>query len=201
MAGSESAQDGGSTRADAWCEIAEAAIGGDRVAYGRLVRLVNGYLIRWRAFDFRSDWDDMVQDVLMPTLEAYHEGKIPNDAAFQAFVRQTARFKFVDRIRGKKKDGEEFEEGRTEGEAVDAPWPPAEPVTERAAAIRSELAQALERLNENERAAVMEVHLHGRTYAEAAERLGRPLGTLKQDLKTGLGKLRRVLEGGSRARR
>ena len=188
-------------RGDPWCEIANAALSGDRIAYGRLVRLVNGYLIRWRAFDFRSDWDDMVQDVLMPTLEAFHEGKIPNDAAFQAFVRQTARFKFVDRIRSKKKDGEEFEEGRTESEAVDASWPPAEPVSERSAAIRSELAQALERLSDNERTAVIEVHLHGRTYNEAAERLGRPLGSLKQDLKTGLGKLRRVLEGGGRARR
>ena len=53
---------------------------------------------------------------------------------------------------------------------------------------------ALDRLSERERLAVVEVYANGRTYEEAAEVSGIPLGSLKRFLRSGLAALRRELE-------
>lgn len=179
-----------------WGAIVERALAGDRVAYGRLTRLVTGYLARWRAYDFRADWEDIVQEVLVSTVEAHREGRFASDAAFQAWVRQATRFKFVDRIRAKQRRGErEFDE-RVEPEsgAGGIPWPPEKPLQDAAVELRVSLERALERLDPRERAAIVEVHLKGRTYPEASEATGIPLGSLKRALKTGLIRLRKGLD-------
>ena len=175
----------------------EAAIAGDRLAYGRLVRIVNGYLIRWRAFDFDADWEDMVQEVLYSALEAHRADRIPNEAAFMAFVRRAARNKFVDRIRKAQRDGPslELDEDRDAGSAQSGlPWPPDPGEGQEGSVLRAQIREALEALPERERDALVEVYLQGRTYAEASERLGRPLGSLKDDLKAGMRRLRRALQ-------
>ena len=176
----------------------EAAIAGDRLAYGRLVRVVNGYLIRWRAFDFQDDWEDMVQEVLYSAMEAHREGRIPNEAAFMAFVRRAARNKFVDRIRKAQKEGPatELDEEREVGglEAGGSPWPPDPDEGQEGEVFRSQIREALEALPDRQRDALVEVYFQGRTYGEAAERLGRPLGSLKDDLKIGMRQLRRALQ-------
>jgi len=62
------------------------------------------------------------------------------------------------------------------------------------AEIHGELDAALAGLPDRFRAAVVLVHLEGRSYAEAAERLGVPEGTVASRLNTGLEQLRRRLE-------
>ena len=185
-----------------WSEVVERALAGDNLAYGRLARLVTGYLARWRAYDFRSDWEDIVQEVLVSTVAAQREGRLETDAAFQAYVRQATRFKFVDLIRAQQRVATDRDVDRELDRAAasgDLAWPPVTSIQSAAADLRVSVRRALERLTDQERAAVLEVHLRGRTYAEAAEVTGIPLGTLKRALRTGHARLRKVLDDHRRA--
>lgn len=187
---------GGGT-AIGWGELADAAIAGDRVSYTKLARLVTGYLARWRAYDFRGDWEDVVQEVLVSTIAAYGEGRFESDAAFQAYVRQATRFKFIDRIRANERvaSGTTAEEAADRGEsAAGVPWPPETSLQAAAVDLRLAVREAIARLGERERLAVLEVHLRGRTYEEAAANTGIPLGSLKRALRAGLAQLREVLD-------
>jgi RNA polymerase sigma-70 factor (ECF subfamily) len=190
--------DAGTVRAGAdgtsdWRSLADRALAGDRPAYARLARLVTGYLARWRAYDFHADWDDIVQEVLISTLKAHREGRLATPAAFQAYVRQAARFKFVDRIRVADRT-RALEEPDSEAAEADAYWPPRTSIRDAARDLQLSIREALAALGERERAAVLEVHVQGRTYEEAAEVTGIPLGSLKRALRTGLSSLREVLD-------
>jgi len=178
-----------------WLPIVEQALAGDRVAYARLARLVTGHLAHWRAYDFRADWDDIVQEVLLSVVRAYRESRLDAPGALQAYVRQATRFKFIDRIRATKRRAIDKDpaDSADRGEA-DAHWPPSAPIGAEAAEIRVTLASAVLALPERERQAVYEVHVRGRTYEEAAEATGIPLGSLKRALREGLRALRGVLD-------
>lgn len=178
-----------------WSDKVERALVGDRLAYGQLARLVTGYLSKWRAFDFKPDWDDIVQEVLLSAIAAHREGRIPNNAAFSAFVRQATRFRFVDQIRaaGRRGPTRTLDEG-TEAEEAASAIKTGEGGGAKRADLRLSIRQALLHLDEREREVVLEVYLRGLTYPEASEKLGIPLGTLKDALKSGMARLRRVLE-------
>ena len=115
-------------------------------------------------------------------------GRLGPDDAIVPWLRTVARNKFADRLRAYLR----WRDGRS---------PPWELIIEReeqlAAApsleTRSEVAAALERLDGKQHAAVVEVYLEGRTYAEAAQVTGIPLGSLKRHLREGLAQLRRDL--------
>jgi RNA polymerase sigma-70 factor (ECF subfamily) len=185
-----------------WSEVVEHALAGDNLAYGRLARLVTGYLARWRAYDFRPDWEDIVQEVLVSTVAAQREGRLETAAAFQAYVRQATRFKFVDLIRAQQRVASDRDVDRELDRASaggDLAWPPMTSIQSAAADLQVSVRQALEKLTDQERAAVLEVYLRGRTYQEAAEVTGIPLGTLKRALRTGHARLRKVLDDERRA--
>lgn len=181
-----------------WLGVVKRVLDGDRAAYARLVRLVTGHLTGWRAYDFRADWDDIVQEVLVSTIEAYRAGRITDSGALVAYVRQAARFKFIDRIRTLERRGRpvELDEGRTGGSGGEGPalaWPPAEGGSDRRLELQVSLREAMARLDDREREAVDWVYLRGHTYEEAAEATGIPLGTLKRALRTALVRLKEVL--------
>lgn len=179
-----------------WLGVVQRVLDGDRAAYARLVRLVTGHLTAWRAYDFRADWDDMVQEVLLSTVEAWRAGRIADSGALVAYVRQAARFKFIDRIRVLQRRGRpvELKEGNETGS--DGPalaWPPPDSASSRGVELRVSVREAMDRLEPRERDAVTWVYLRGHTYEEAAEATGIPLGTLKRSLRTGLVRLKEVL--------
>ncbi len=189
------AEYGGTSPTD-WLGEVDRAIAGDRVAYGRLIRLVTSHLSRWRAFDFQADWDDIVQEILLAVVKARHEGRFEGPGAVVAFIRQSTRYKFIDRIRAKerhKTSSAEIDDLDVDQQG-EASWPPARSVRSEALELRLSLEQALERLPERERLAVVEVHVRGLTYEAAAKATGIPLGTLKRSLRTGLQALRNALE-------
>ena len=51
-----------------WLELQEQLLSGDRVAFARMNRLISGFLIRLRAYDFREEWDDLRQEVLVSVI-------------------------------------------------------------------------------------------------------------------------------------
>ena len=137
----------------------------------------------------------MVQDVLISVISAYREGRLDAPGALQAYLRQATRFKFIDRIRASQHrtpslDPEDLQDGLVDGAA----WPPNQSIAADAVEMRIALAQAVDELPDRERLAVLEIHVHGRTYDEAAEITGIPLGSLKRALRAGLAQLRRRLD-------
>ena len=191
----ESRADASSSAVD-WLAVVQRVLAGDRAAYARLVRLVTGHLTAWRAFDFRADWDDMVQEVLFSTVEAYRAGRITDSGALVAYVRQAARFKFIDRIRTLQRRGRpvELREGtEVSSEGAVLAWPPADAAQGRSLELSVSIREAMDRLDPREREAVTWVYLRGHTYEEAAEATGIPLGTLKRSLRTALARLKEVL--------
>ncbi len=179
-----------------WLLVVRRVLDGDRAAYARLIRLVTGHLTSWRAYDFRADWDDMVQEVLVSTIEAYRAGRIDDSGALVAYVRQAARFKFIDRIRVLQRRGRPVELNEQTDAAVQGgslAWPPADGGDGRGVELRLAIREAMARLDPREREAVTWVYLRGHTYEEAAEATGIPLGTLKRALRTALVSLKEVL--------
>lgn len=166
---------------------------GDRVAFAQLARLVTGCLAQWRAFDFRDDWDDVVQEVVLAVVQARREGRIANAGSTPGYVRQTARFKFIDRIRERQREAPDRDpEAASSAESV---WPPRadEPAIETRIAVWT----AVDGLPEKERIAVVEVYARGKSYEEAARDNAIPLGSLKRYLRDGLAALNAALEAGS----
>ncbi len=175
-----------------WCAVVDLVAAGDRRAYGQLVRLVTGHLAHWRAYDFSADWDDIVQEVILSVVQAHAKGKLDAPGALRAYARQATRFKFIDRIRASKRQRLRADPGEIERQAESA-WPPLTSVEEIAIEMRLTLRRAIETLPEPERLAVIEVHARGRTYEEAANATGIPLGSLKRSLRSGLATLRERL--------
>jgi RNA polymerase sigma-70 factor (ECF subfamily) len=169
-----------------WAAVVERLLTGDRLALAQLARLVNSFLARWNAYDFRDEWDDLIQEVLLAVALAWREGRIRERDALVGFVKSTARFKFIDRLRSHLRLAED----------ETLPWQmliesAQEPAAEALAPdLRRDLREALARLPEKERRAVTAVHVEGRSYEEAVATTGIPLGSLKRHLRDGLARLR-----------
>lgn len=174
-----------------WAGLLQRVAAGDGLAFVQASRLVNGFLVRWDAYAFREEWDDLVQEVIAAGVLALREGRLRDPQAAVAFLRTTARFKFVDRLR--------IHLRASSGESL--PWEELVVSRERpleqqlAAAAREDLRRALARVPEKKREAVTAVYVGGMTYEEAAQATGLPLGTLKRYLRDGLAQLRDELAG------
>ena len=171
-----------------WTEVLRRIIDGDRLALAQASRLVNGFLVRWNAYDFREDWDDIVQEAICAAALALREGKLREPRAVVGFLWTTARFKYLDRLR--------IVLGS--GKAERLPWEEIvasheEPEHRLGAEAREDLRRALSRIPDKKREVVMAVCIGGLTYEEAAGATGVPLGTLKRYLRDGLAQLREEL--------
>jgi RNA polymerase sigma-70 factor (ECF subfamily) len=170
-----------------WAAVLERLLGGDRLALLQLSRLVNGFLARWNAYDFRDEWDDVIQEVVLAAGLAMRGGKLRSRTAVVGYLRTTARHEFLDRLQNHLRCGKR----EIAWEAVlDGPLEPKQADTEAARGVR----EALARLPENRRQAVTAVYLEGKSYQEAAADTGIPLGSLKRYLRDGLVQLRSELQ-------
>ena len=170
-----------------WYAVLEALQGGDSLALARVTRLVNGFLAGWNAYDFRSDWDDLLQEVIIAACLALREGRIRDRRAVVGYLRSTARFKFVDRLRAHLRTKED----------QTLPWEDVVGSDELAAAdevvpegLSHDVRNAVERLPEKQQVAVLGVYVQGKTYNAVSEESGIPLGSLKRYLREGLAQLR-----------
>jgi RNA polymerase sigma-70 factor (ECF subfamily) len=157
-------------------------LAGDRLAFLEVNRLISGFLARFRAYDFREEWEDLRQEVVFSLVANARAGRLRDPGAFVAYVRSITRNKLVDRLkqRLRRREGDTLPwEEAAERLAADAP-----------AADGRDLSEALAALPDEERRAVAGVYLEGRTYQEVADATGLPLGTLKRRLRDGLAALR-----------
>lgn len=165
----------------------QRVVDGDGLALVQASRLVNGFLVRWNAYVFRDEWEDLVQEVIAAGALALREGRIRDPQAAVAYLKTTTRFKFVDRLRSQL--------GVGRGERL--PWEELISSQERlldpdglGVEAREDLRRALARIPDKKREAVTAVYVGGLTYEEAARATGLPLGTLKRYLRDGLAQLR-----------
>ena len=175
-----------------WPALVARLAAGDRAAFLELNRLVTSVLVRLRAYDFREEWDDLRQEVVLAVVANARAGRLRDPQAFVGYVRIVTRNKFVDRLKQHLR--------LREGEAL--PWdeesariaaPPEADPTEAA-----DLWTAVRTLPDDEQRIVHGLYRQGRTYQEVADDTGIPLGTLKRRLRSALDALRERL-GASRS--
>jgi len=171
-----------------FAEVLRGVIDGDRLALAQASRVVNAFLARFGAYDFRDEWEDLVQEVVSAAALALREGRIREPQAALAFLWTTARFKYLDRLRTHLASGKGE---RLAWEDVASRQGTSQGTLE--AEAREDLRRALARIPDKTREAVTAVYVGGLTYEEAARATGIPLGTLKRYLRDGLAQLRQEL--------
>jgi RNA polymerase sigma-70 factor (ECF subfamily) len=171
-----------------WIEVVERLAGGDRLAFAQLGRLITGYLARLRAYDFREEWDDLRQEIVLAVVANVRAGRLRDSRALAAYVRVVTRNKFVDRLK---------QHLRCRADAH-LPW---DDETARAMAAEEtdprvrDLWRAIQDLPEDEQRVIDAVYRQGKTYEQASASVGLPLGTMKRRLRTALMALRLRLGG------
>lgn len=168
-----------------WADVMERLLEGDEAAFHKLARLIAGFLGRLRAFDFRDEWEDLIQEVLTSAVRAIHEERIRNPQAILGYLRSTTHNLFCDRlrrhVRWKEDQNLPWEEIRSEPGAMTR-------------GAEAELGPAMRRLlgklPNPQGEIVFGVYGCGRTYEQVARDVGVPLGTLKRHLRDGLARLR-----------
>ena len=162
-----------------WNAILERLLQGDREAFARFNRLISGFLAQVRAYDFRDDWEDLRQEVLLAVVANARAGRLRDPQAFVGYVRIITRNKFFDHLKRQRRlrekeslpwDEETARAVSTDDSAEDGH--PAESVGEAWAAVR-DLPEEQQRILEG-------IYLEGRTYREMSEATGLALGTLKR---------------------
>lgn len=152
-----------------------------QLALLKLNRLVSSFLATLRAWDYRDQWEDIRQTVLMKLVKSFCQGQLRESQAFVAYVRTITRNEFYD-----------FLKARSGSVREELPKLEEEPRDEETIlTVRSAIAH----LPVDQRKAIQALYIEGRTYKEAAEATGIPLGSLKRYLRLGLGRLQVRLAG------
>src|SRR5262245_10980363 len=165
-----------------WAAVLSALLAGDRAALARVNRLVTSQLTRLRAYDFRDEWDDLRQEVLLAIVANAKAGRLRDPQAFVGYVRILTRNKFVDRLKTKLR--------HHEGETL--PWDDATAGAEAPPDARAgELWAAARELPADAQRVLEGVYRQGKTYEQVSRDTGIPLGTMKRRLREALLALRR----------
>lgn len=167
-----------------WSRVLDRLLEGDRLAFLEVNRLVTGYLQQLRAWDFRDEWDDLRQEVLLSIVANARAGRLRDPQAFLAYTRTITRNKFIDRLklrlRHKEQDALPWDDETAR--ALGAP-PAADDVAQLWAAVRG--------LPAEQQRVLDGVYAQGKTYQEVSDDTGIPLGTMKRRLRDALLALRR----------
>jgi RNA polymerase sigma factor (sigma-70 family) len=167
-----------------WLAVVERLLDGDRLAFLELNRLVTTCLSQLRAYDFRDEWDDLRQEVVLSVVENARAGRLRDAAAFVGYVRSITRNKFVDRLKARLR--------RHEKEAL--AWDEETAVVDAEREAADVWAAARDLPAEHQR--VLDgIYRQGKTYQQVADETGIPLGTMKRRLRDALAELRARLAG------
>ncbi|MFH7321574.1 RNA polymerase sigma factor [Desulfurivibrio sp. D14AmB] len=154
------------------------------------------YRLAWRLCVNRDDAEDLVQDLLVklyPRLE-----KLAEVAELRPWLARSLRNLYVDRLR--RLGRRPVEDWDVELEAVSDSRPSAPMEPEAALArqqLRNRVAQALARLNDDQRQLIIFHDMEGYTLPELELILGTPLGTLKSRLHRARARLKELLTDGT----
>lgn len=137
----------------------------------------------------RDEADDLTQDVMVRVLANLHRYE---PGTFDGWLYRITRNLFLDGIRRRRHvDLQTLPDGDWRQPVQPGPGPGEQA---EAAVLRDEISDALARLPEHLRTVVSLRDLEDRTYAEIADAIGRPVGTVRSRLHRGRRQLRAVLE-------
>ena len=175
---------------DEWIAILERFLAGDRVAFLKMNRLITGFLVQLRAYDFREEWEDLRQEVLTSVVANARAGRLREPQKFLGYVRIITRNKFIDRLKNQLRHHEK--------EAL--PWDDETArltttlgITREQGEGAADVWSAVRGLPPSHQRLLEGVYLSGKTYQEVANETGIPLGTVKRWLRDALVILRRRL--------
>lgn len=176
-----------------WPQVLERLLAGDRLAFLRINRLVTAVLVKLGAYDFRDEWDDLRQEVVLALVANAGAGRLREPEKLLAYVRIITRNKFFDRLgqqeRRREKHTVPWGEDSESSSAQRADG--GNDVDERLADVWREAHD----LPAQQRQVLEGVYRQGKTYQEVADETGIPLGTVKRRLRESLLILRRRLGG------
>jgi RNA polymerase sigma-70 factor (ECF subfamily) len=143
-------------------------------------------VLRW----VRNSWDaeDITQEIFLELWKCADRYN-PKAGSEQVFVSTIARRRLIDRLRsqGRRPTTEEYDEERQRDDSDRDP-------DFAAVAFDVELAtQAIEQLGEGQREILTMGVVAGMTHSEIAEATGKPLGTVKTQIRRGLIKVRDLM--------
>jgi len=167
-----------------WAEVLDRLLAGDRGALARLNRLVTTELTRLRAYDFREEWDDLRQEVLLAVVDNARRGRLRDPQALAGYVRILTRNKFIDRLKTKLRHHERETLPWDEETARAVAEPPPDNRSRELWMAARELPADAQRVLEG-------VYREGKTYDQVSRDTGIPLGTVKRRLRDALASLRR----------
>lgn len=173
---------------DDWAATLQQLLAGDRLAFLKINRIITGFLVRLNAYDYRDEWEDLRQEVVLSIVASARAGRLRDPQALLAFVRTVTRNKFADRLaragRAREKEQLSLEDAAPRLASI-------------AAAVSSDDGAAGEvwlaagSLPEQHRRVLEGVYREGQTYEEVAGSTGIPLGTVKRRLREALSELRK----------
>ena len=159
---------------------------GDRVALARTSRLVSGFLARYRNYAVTDDArDDVRQDALVALCQRAKSGALRDPRAFVSYTGAVVRNLLLARIRSEQRKGRFLAKLQLVRElGARSASRTADPD------LQLDLQRAFAGLDDKERLVLDALFVRGLSYADAAEELGLPLGTLKRIQVRGLRALR-----------
>jgi RNA polymerase sigma-70 factor, ECF subfamily len=170
-----------------WVELVHRIAGHDQTALRDLYERTHGivFTLIVRTLKDPQSAEEVALDVYYGVWEraATYDA---NRGTVVGWVMNQARSKAIDRVRHESRK-KRVDPGTDVGDVEEDPF--ASPMDER----RERLENALEALTIDERRAIETAYFEELTYAEAAERLDAPLGTIKTRIRSGLAKLRTLL--------
>lgn len=156
---------------------------GDPAAFTALVREYDPQLraYAYRLLGDRAAMDDALQNAYLSAYRAI--GRFRGDASFKNWMYRIVHNSCIDLIRKRRDDVELFEDVAAVGD----------PAT--AGVMRLDLAAAFRRMTDEHRSVLMLIDVEGLDYAEAADVLSVPLGTVRSRLNRARAAMRRELGG------
>jgi RNA polymerase sigma factor (sigma-70 family) len=172
-----------------WTAIVDRLLAGDRLAFLEVNRLITSFLAQLRAYEFRDEWEDLRQEVVMSLVANARAGRLRDPQALVGYVRIITRNKVVDRLKARLR--------RHEKETVEWDDDVARALLETRATgpdgagddLR-ELWAAVRELPIEQQQVVDGIYRQGKTYEDVAAETGIPLGTMKRRLRDALVVLR-----------
>ena len=161
-----------------WIAVLDRLAAGDRIAFAKVNRLLSGFLVQLRAYDFRDEWDDLRQEVVMALVANARAGKLRDPQAFLGYARIVTRNKVVDRLKGARRH-----------ERATVSWDEDAARAVPAAAAR-EVWAAVRDLPDEQQDVLDGIYRQGKTYQAVSDATGIPLGTMKRRLRDALMALR-----------
>jgi RNA polymerase sigma factor (sigma-70 family) len=131
--------------------------------------------------------EDLTQEIFIEVWKSASRFD-PQAGSEAVFIATIARRRVIDRLRsiGRRPETEEFDESKAAGETG---------AYEQIAVDAGRAQQALEQIRDDQRQLILMGVVEGLTHSEIATATGKPLGTVKTQMRRGLAKVRSILDG------